>query len=489
MTVTSVLPTCVLTVALTVTGPPARTAVMRPVALTVTTAVLSLLQTTDGVGEQFCAVKEADACVDWPIANDAVGTSTRTPLSTHGGVTSPRQAVNRRMAPRAALMHVRGVRRRGRDMISMARASGKRAFGISYSMSTLFTPLTLRGLTLRNRVGVSPMCQYSSTDGFSNDWHFVHLGGFATGGAGLVFTEATAVVPEGRISPQDLGIWDDAHVEGLRRITAFVRSQGAAVGIQLAHAGRKASTKRPWEGSGVVKPVDGGWENVMAPSVVPFSETYPTPHALSLDGIARVVEAFREAARRALMAGFQVAEIHAAHGYLLHEFLSPLSNQRTDDYGGPFANRARLTLEVSAAVRAVWPDDAPVFVRISATDWADGGWNVDESVQLAAQLKTIGVDVVDCSSGGLAAHQKIEVGPGYQVPFARRVRHEAGIATAAVGLITQPEQAEAIVRDGDADLVLLARELLRNPRWPLLAAHALGAVGPWPSQYVRAQPR
>jgi len=356
-------------------------------------------------------------------------------------------------------------------------------------MSTLFTPLTLRALTVRNRIGVSPMCQYSSTDGLANDWHFVHLGGFATGGAGLVFTEAAAVLPEGRISPHDLGIWDDAHVDGLRRITAFVRAQGAAIGIQLAHAGRKASTKRPWEGSGAVKPSDGGWENVMAPSGIPFSDTYPAPHALSLDGIAGVIEAFRAAARRALSAGFQVAEIHAAHGYLLHEFLSPLSNQRTDAYGGSFANRARLTVEVAEAVREVWPDDQPVFVRISATDWADGGWTVDESVQLAMQLRSIGIDVVDCSSGGLAAHQQIAVGPGYQVPFSRRVRHEAGIATCAVGLITEPSQAEAIVRDGDADLVLLARELLRNPRWPLLAAHALGAVGPWPSQYVRAQPR
>jgi 2,4-dienoyl-CoA reductase-like NADH-dependent reductase (Old Yellow Enzyme family) len=356
-------------------------------------------------------------------------------------------------------------------------------------MSTLFAPLTLRSLTLRNRVGVSPMCQYSSTDGLANDWHLVHLGGLATGGAGLVFSEAAAVTPEGRISPHDLGIWHDGHIPPLRRITDFIRAQGAAAGIQLAHAGRKASTKRPWEGSGMVSPADGGWDNVMAPSAIAFSDTYPSPHALTLDGIVGVVDAFRAAAQRALMAGFQVAEIHAAHGYLLHEFLSPLANQRTDDYGGSFVNRARLTIEVSAAVRAVWPNELPVFVRISATDWADGGWNLDESVQLATQLKAIGIDVIDCSSGGLASHQKITIGPGYQVPFSRRIRQEADVTTAAVGLITDPEQAEAIVRDGDADLVLLARELLRNPRWPLLAAHALGDAGSWPSQYERARPR
>ncbi len=356
-------------------------------------------------------------------------------------------------------------------------------------MSTLFAPISLRAVTLRNRLGVSPMCQYSSRDGFANEWHLVHLGSFATGGAGLVLAEAAAVVPEGRISPHDLGIWDDGHVAELRRITDFVRAQGAAVGIQLAHAGRKASTKRPWEGTGAVAPTDGGWDDVVAPSAIAFSDSYPQPHALTLDGIARVIEAFRAAARRAAMAGFQVVELHAAHGYLLHEFLSPLSNQRTDDYGGSFANRARLTLEVSATVRAVWPDDLPVFVRLSATDWAEGGWTVDESVQLATQLKAIGIDVVDCSSGGLVAHQQIALGPGYQVPFSRRIRHDAQVTTATVGLITEPEQAERIVRDGDADIVLMARELLRNPRWPLMAAHALGATVPWPPQYERARPR
>lgn len=356
-------------------------------------------------------------------------------------------------------------------------------------MSTLFSPLGLRSLTLRNRIGVSPMCQYSSVDGLANDWHLVHLGALATGGAALVFTEAAAVTPEGRISSHDLGIWDDAHIPMLRRIAEFVRAQGAVVGIQLAHAGRKASTGRPWEGGAKVARAEGGWDDVYAPSEIAFSDTYPQPRALSLEGIARIVAAFRTAAQRALMAGFQVAEIHAAHGYLLHEFLSPLSNHRTDDYGGSFANRARMTLEVAAAVRGAWPNDLPVFVRISATDWAEGGWDVDDSVQLATQLKKLGIDLIDCSSGGLASHQKIVIGPGYQVPFAKRIRHDAGIATSAVGLITDPHQAERVVRDGDADMVLLARELLRNPRWPLMAAHQLGVTAPWPSQYQRARPR
>jgi 2,4-dienoyl-CoA reductase-like NADH-dependent reductase (Old Yellow Enzyme family) len=356
-------------------------------------------------------------------------------------------------------------------------------------MSALFTPLTLRALSLRNRIGVSPMCQYSSEDGYANDWHLVHLGGLATGGAGLVFSEAAAVTAEGRISPQDLGIWDDAHIPMLRRIVDFVRAQGAVAGIQLAHAGRKASTRRPWEGSGIVTPDEGGWENVMAPSAVAFSDKYPMPHALTLDGIAAVVAAFVAATQRALSAGFQVVEIHAAHGYLLHEFLSPLSNLRTDEYGGSFDNRARLTLEVATAVRAAWPDDLPVFVRISATDWADGGWTVDDAVQLAVRFREIGIDLVDCSSGGLASHQQIPLSPGYQVPFAARIKREAHIATAAVGLITDAAQAELVLTNNDADLVLMARELLRNPRWPLAAAHALGEAGPWPSQYVRARPR
>jgi 2,4-dienoyl-CoA reductase-like NADH-dependent reductase (Old Yellow Enzyme family) len=355
-------------------------------------------------------------------------------------------------------------------------------------MSVLFTPLTLRSLTFRNRIGVSPMCQYSSVDGLATDWHLVHLGAFATGGAGLVISEAAAVVPEGRISPADLGIWSDAHVPALRRITDFIRAHGAVAGIQLAHAGRKASTKRPWDGSGAVTPADGGWP-VVAPSALPFSPEYPSPRAMSRDDIAGVITAFAAAAQRALAAGFQVAELHAAHGYLLHEFLSPLSNTRTDDYGGSFDHRIRLLCEVATAVRDVWPDEWPLFVRISATDWADGGWSADESVQLAPRLAMLGVDLIDVSSGGLAAHQQITVGPGYQVPFAARVRREGGIPTAAVGLITEPRQAEAIVASGDADLVLLARELLRNPRWPLEAAHALGEPGPWPDQYVRARKR
>lgn len=357
-------------------------------------------------------------------------------------------------------------------------------------MSALFAPLALRSLTLRNRIGVSPMCQYSSDNGFATDWHLVHLGAFASGGAGLVLTEATAVSPEGRISPQDLGIWDDAHIPVLRRITDFCRAQGAVVGVQLAHAGRKASTRRPWEQPGGAVPVsEGGWDNVMAPSAVTFATNYASPHELSLDGIAHVIATFRAAAHRALEAGFQVVEVHAAHGYLLHQFLSPISNQRTDQYGGSFENRIRLTLEVTDAVRDVWPAELPIFVRISATDWAEGGWNLEESVQLAALLRAHGVDLLDCSSGGLAAHQQITVGPGYQVPFARRIRAESGIPTAAVGLITDAAQAEQIVADGSAEVVLLARELLRNPRWPLLAAHALGASVTWPPQYDRARLR
>jgi 2,4-dienoyl-CoA reductase-like NADH-dependent reductase (Old Yellow Enzyme family) len=349
----------------------------------------------------------------------------------------------------------------------------------------LFAPLTLRGLTLRNRVAVSPMCQYSSDDGFANDWHLVHLGARAVGGAGLVILEATAVLPEGRISPRDLGLWDDRHGEMLARIARFLRAQGAAAGIQLAHAGRKASTRVPWEGRGMVPPAEGGWQTV-APSAVPFSADFPEPEALDDAGIRRVVEGFRLAARRALAAGFQVAEVHAAHGYLLHQFLSPLSNRRTDGYGGRFENRARLTLEVVDAVRAEWPGALPLFVRLSATDWAEGGWGEDDTVALAGLLAGRGVDLVDCSTGGLVPGATIPVGPGYQVRFAERVRREAGVASGAVGLITTPEQADAVVRAGRADLVLLARQLLRDPHWPLRAAKALGAPARWPAQYERA---
>ena len=352
----------------------------------------------------------------------------------------------------------------------------------------LFSPMTLRGVTLRNRIGVSPMCQYSSENGFAHDWHLVHLGQFAVGGAALVFTEATAVVAEGRISPQDLGIWDDAHIPMLQRIAHFIEAQGAVPGIQLAHAGRKSSTQRPWDGDGTATPEEGGWTEVMAPSAIAFSESYPQPQALTIGGIARVVDAFRDATLRAITAGFRVIELHAAHGYLIHEFLSPLSNHRTDSYGGSLENRARLCLETVAAVRSVLPDSAPLVVRISATDWADGGWNVEESVQLCRWLKAAGVDLIDVSSGGLAHGVRIPLGPGYQVLFAKLIRDGAEIPTATVGLITTAEQAEQIVSSGDADMVLLARELLRQPHWPLLAAHALGSSFPWPPQYERAHP-
>ncbi len=350
----------------------------------------------------------------------------------------------------------------------------------------LFSPLKLRRVELRNRVGVSPMCQYSSTDGFANDWHFLHLGSRAVGGAGLVITEATSVTADGRISPGDLGIWDDAHVDGLARCVRLVAEHGAVPGIQLAHAGRKASTAVPWVGSGPVEPEDGGWSPVWGPSEIAFGRRSPVPRALDADGIRGVVRAFADGARRALQAGFQVAEIHAAHGYLLHQFLSPLSNGRTDAYGGPFENRIRLTLEVVDAVRAVWPDALPLFVRISATDWADGGWDLEQSVELARVLAARGVDLVDCSSGGAVPGVTIPVGPGYQTRFAAEVRARGGIATAAVGLITDPRQADDIIRRGDADVVLLARELLRDPYWPLRAARALGHAAPWPVQYLRA---
>ncbi|MDP2529120.1 MAG: NADH:flavin oxidoreductase/NADH oxidase [Candidatus Palauibacterales bacterium] len=353
----------------------------------------------------------------------------------------------------------------------------------------LFEPLPIRDVTLRNRVGVSPMCQYSSDDGHARDWHLVHLGSFAVGGAGLVMTEATAVLPEGRISPEDLGIYHDGHVPVLRRIAAFVEAQGAVPGMQLAHAGRKASTYRPWaDGHGRVPVEEGGWENVVAPSALPFSDDYPTPRALDEAGLMRVVEGFVTAAERALLAGFRLLEIHAAHGYLLHEFLSPLSNRREDRYGGSFQHRVRFPLEVVEAVRAAWPDELPLFVRISATDWAEGGWDADQSVEFARLLGERGVDLVDCSSGGLVPGVNIPVGPGFQVPFAERVRREAEIPTGAVGMITGAEQAEAIVADGRADMVFLAREHLRQPHWALLAASELGAQVEWPAQYRRARP-
>jgi 2,4-dienoyl-CoA reductase-like NADH-dependent reductase (Old Yellow Enzyme family) len=350
----------------------------------------------------------------------------------------------------------------------------------------LFSPLPLGGLTLPNRVAVSPMCEYSSEDGFANDWHFVHLGSRAVGGAGIVFTEASAVTPEGRITPQDLGIWKDDHVEFLARIVRFAHSQGTRMGVQLAHAGRKASMSRPWEGERLLDVADLGWKDVVAPSAVPFSDTYAMPIELDKSGIHRIRDAFGEAAKRAHQAGFDVVEIHSAHGYLLHEFLSPLSNRRTDEYGGSLENRMRMLVEVTDTVRANWPAGKPLLVRISATDWADGGWDIDQSVELARVLKAHGVDLIDVSSGGLVPKVQIPVGPGFQTPFAERIRREAGIATGAVGMITDAVQADHIIRTGQADLVLLAREFLRQPYWTLEAAHLLGKQTSWPPQYLRA---
>jgi 2,4-dienoyl-CoA reductase-like NADH-dependent reductase (Old Yellow Enzyme family) len=354
--------------------------------------------------------------------------------------------------------------------------------------TNLFTPLVVRAVTLRNRIAVSPMCEYSSVDGFANDWHMVHLGSRAVGGAGLVMTEATAVAADGRISPEDLGLWKDDHISMLAQIVRFIVGQGAAAGIQLAHAGRKASTYRPWGGhTGAVAVADGGWRPVWAPSAMAFSSDYPAPTALDPSGIAAVVRAFAAAARRALAAGFQVVEIHAAHGYLLHEFLSPLSNHRTDEYGGTFAGRTRLVREVVGAVREVWPPDRPLFIRLSATDWVEGGWTVEDSVALAGELASLGVDLIDCSSGGNTTSIRAPLGPGYQVPLAAAVRRGSGVPTGAVGLITEPAQADMIVRHGEADLVFLARELLRDPYWPLHAARTLGVDVGWPAQYLRAK--
>ena len=355
-------------------------------------------------------------------------------------------------------------------------------------MAALFDPLDLRGLRLRNRIAVSPMCQYSAEDGFANDWHLVHLGARATGGAALVLTEATAVEARGRISPRDLGLWRDEHVDGLARIVRFAHDVGAHVGVQLAHAGRKASTWHPWAGQrGAVPPDEGGW-TVVGPTTTPFAPDFPVPEALRPEQMADIVGAFEAAAARALDAGFDVVEIHGAHGYLLHSFLSPLSNTRDDAYGGDFDGRTRLLREVTAAVRRVWPEDRPLFVRLSSTDWKDGGWTGDDTVRLAGVLRDLGVDLVDCSSGGVVPGVEVPVAPNYQVPFARRVRTEAGIASGAVGMITGAEQAEAIVARGEADLVLLAREMLRDPSWPQRAARTLeGDARPLlPPQYARA---
>jgi 2,4-dienoyl-CoA reductase-like NADH-dependent reductase (Old Yellow Enzyme family) len=351
----------------------------------------------------------------------------------------------------------------------------------------LFDELSIRELTLRNRIVVSPMCQYSSTDGFANDWHLVHLGSRAVGGASLIFTEAAAVSAEGRISPQDLGIYKDEHIEQLSRITSFLRDQGSIPGIQLAHAGRKGSTLRPWEGNAAVAESTGGWSPV-APSAIPFSSTYPQPMALDEKGIQGVVKSFAAAAGRALQAGFQVIEIHSAHGYLLHEFLSPISNKRTDSYGGSLENRCRLLGEVVAAVRKVWPAAYPLFVRISVTDWIEGAWDLDQSIELVEKIAPLGVDLIDCSSGGIAPGAKIPIRAGYQVPFAREIRNETGVMTGALGLITSASQADAILREESADIVIMAREFLRQPYWPLHVGHELGFPMPWPVQYLRAAP-
>jgi len=354
-------------------------------------------------------------------------------------------------------------------------------------MPHLFSKLRMRDVEFSNRIGVSPMCQYSSIDGYANDWHFAHLAARAVGGAGLVFTEAAAVTPEGRISPQDLGVWSERHFEPLERIARFLDSQGARAGIQLAHAGRKGSTYRPGAGQGAVPETAGGWRPV-APSALAFSDTYAKPGELTVDEIKSLHGAFAIAAERAVAAGFAVIEIHAAHGYLIHEFLSPLSNRRTDAYGGSFDNRTRFLRECVAAVRRAAPERCPLFVRISSTDWVEGGWDIDQSVELGRLLLTLGVDVIDCSSGGNVEKADIPVGAGYQTPFAERIRREANIAVAAVGMITAPAQADQIIRNDQADIVLLAREALRDPYWPLHAAQELGQITPWPRQYLRAAP-
>ncbi len=353
-------------------------------------------------------------------------------------------------------------------------------------MSELFAPLNIKSIRFKNRIFVSPMCQYSSRDGMPTDWHLVHLGSRAVGGAALVMVEATGVSPEGRISPDDSGIWSDAHAEGFLRITDFIRAQGSVPGIQIAHAGRKASTDLPWRGGAPLPPDAGGWEPV-GPSPLPYAENYSVPGEMTHEDIEDVVVRFADAARRAADAGFQVLEIHMAHGYLLHEFLSPLSNHRTDLYGGSLENRARMPLKVARAVREIWPPHLPLFVRISATDWVEGGWDLPQSVKLVRWLKESGVDFIDCSSAGAVPEAEVPSTPGFQVPFAAEIRKETGILTGAVGLITRPVQAEQIIARGQADAVLLAREMLRNPYWPLYAARELHVDIPWPNQYERAK--
>lgn len=354
-------------------------------------------------------------------------------------------------------------------------------------MSALFSVFRIRDVEFKNRIFMSPMCQYSSGGGMPNDWHLVHLGSRAVGGVALAVVEATAVSPEGRISPSDTGIWSDAQAKAFHPIAAFIKSQGAVPGIQLAHAGRKASTDVPWRGGRPLDEAHGGWQT-SAPSPIPFTDRHPAvPREMTVDDIEQVIGQFRDAAHRSLEAGFEVVEIHMAHGYLLHEFLSPLSNHRQDEYGGELESRVRFPLRVAEAVRATWPARLPVFVRISATDWVDGGWDLEQSIQFSAWLKQRGVDLIDCSSGGLVPGAKITVGPGYQVPFAARIRERAGISTGAVGMITEPAQADAIISQGEADAVFLARALLRDPYWALHAAKALGVDVPWPVQYERAK--
>ena len=353
-------------------------------------------------------------------------------------------------------------------------------------MNALFSPLKVRELELKNRIAVSPMCQYSSVDGMPTDWHFVHLGTRAVGGAGLVMMEATAVSPEGRISPDDAGIWSDEHTDAYKRITEFISSQNSVPGIQLAHAGRKASTYSPWKGKGKVDVKVGGWQTI-APSPIPFADNYPRPEEMTKEDIRMVLDQFKAAAKRSLDAGFKLIELHFAHGYLVHEFLSPLSNHRKDEYGGSLENRCRLALEIAETVRKTIPESVPLFVRISASDWKENGWDEDQSVKLGSWLKEVGVDLIDCSSGGNAADAKIPVGPGYQVPFAEKIKREAGIMTGTVGFITSPIQAETIIRTNQADIVLLAKEMLRNPYWPLQAARELKEDVKWPDQYLRAK--
>ena len=350
----------------------------------------------------------------------------------------------------------------------------------------LFSPFQLRQETFKNRIFVSPMCQYSSVEGMPNDWHLVHLGSRAVGGAALVMVEATAVSPEGRISPHDSGMWSDGHVKGFQRITAFIKAQGSVPGMQLAHAGRKASVDVPWRGDKPLSPEQGGWQP-MAPSPLPFQDLSPVPAEMTQQNLEEVASQFRAAAERSLQAGFEVLELHMAHGYLLHEFLSPLSNRRKDDFGGPLEKRERFPLKVAETVRGVWPQALPLFVRISCTDWVEGGWDLGQSIDFCRRLKDIGVDLIDCSSGGLVPDAVIPAGPGYQIPLSAAIRREVGVPTGAVGYITEPVQAEQIIATGQADAVFLAREMLRRPYWPLQAARALNVDIPWPGQYRRAK--